>query len=773
MKQWLRIFLLGLMMFVLTGCPSTDDKTPPVITLNGKGVMIINKGDEFKDPGARANDNVDGDITTKIVVKGVVDTSKVGTYTLTYEVSDKAGNNASKERKVIVKIIDNEAPDITLLGDNPLYIKKNSNYIEPGATAEDNIDGIINVEINSSVNTNKAGEYIVTYTAKDKAGNKAQKNRIVKVQIIDNNQYYKYYEQITDRVLDINLTRITNKKIYYIRVSSTASSSPMYHYDGNYQMLYFLPPRGYLGKLNLTIYADVYDNLDEIKINIEIYYKKPPVTPENMDYTLSFYCDESALIGYPQYYSVRFVNNNLETEYILYNNSSNYSLANTQIIPTYSRIILDYFRGGYGEVWNTNRFIKYYTEDKKHHVSFQENIDKQMKLTCTYPNGYWDIIFPIDSEKWYATKPSPLPAPQMIYSRNNLFFYISILSDIYSKIYLENYKSGISRDNSYKKADEFMKKVFPGTHYKGELINNFNLVTKKFDYKIDYSEIFKKDNELSIQMLISLSKELTDGNLEKLVEKIVENYKTYYLSENRTCLDNALCGILFPEYTQIETINYDFSNGLDSWIINKHFVEPAIGYIEYIPNRNEVNMEYRSNRPSNTNDSWSSMELYKIKNIVNNSFSDYFINFDFNRVLGDSQGGHPTMACWESSGYTGGYVSFLDKNRISLGWFALSDHCNKADIGWGVKKIESSDKFYNLRIHDVVRRFKPKDKDNIFKFHLETLLKNHLPKIYKNKDKIQYIEYGIFATEFRNSYGGCYFCETKLNVNSIKLYKKK
>ena len=42
--------------------------------------------------GASATDNVDGDLTSKIVVTGAVDASSAGTYTLKYDVSDAAGN---------------------------------------------------------------------------------------------------------------------------------------------------------------------------------------------------------------------------------------------------------------------------------------------------------------------------------------------------------------------------------------------------------------------------------------------------------------------------------------------------------------------------------------------------------------------------------------------------------------------------------------------------------------------------------------------------------
>ena len=69
------------------------------------------------------------------------------------------------------------APVITLNGDNPHNVWSANTYMEPGATAMDNIDGNISsgVIINSSVIQNgEAGSYLVTYNATDSAGNNAE-----------------------------------------------------------------------------------------------------------------------------------------------------------------------------------------------------------------------------------------------------------------------------------------------------------------------------------------------------------------------------------------------------------------------------------------------------------------------------------------------------------------------------------------------------------------------------------------------------------------------
>ena len=81
---------------------SSTDTTPPVVTLVGDAAMQLNVGDTWTDPGATALDNVDGDLTTHIIVVGTVDTTTAGTYSLTYSATDAAGNTGSATRTVTV-----------------------------------------------------------------------------------------------------------------------------------------------------------------------------------------------------------------------------------------------------------------------------------------------------------------------------------------------------------------------------------------------------------------------------------------------------------------------------------------------------------------------------------------------------------------------------------------------------------------------------------------------------------------------------------------------
>ena len=106
-----------------------------------------------------------------LVSNNEVNVHKVGLYKLTYVAFDGCGGYFFKERKIIVKALTNNKPQLNVTGQvifkgmsfNPL------NY----ATAWDKEDGEIsqNIKMNGSVNTSVSGLYFVNYSITDSAGN--------------------------------------------------------------------------------------------------------------------------------------------------------------------------------------------------------------------------------------------------------------------------------------------------------------------------------------------------------------------------------------------------------------------------------------------------------------------------------------------------------------------------------------------------------------------------------------------------------------------------
>ena len=159
-----------------TGGGSPADTVRPTITLNGSASLSIAQGSSFTDPGATANDDRDGNITGRIAVSGSVNTAVAGSYTLSYNVKDAAGNAASTvTRTVTVTARDSVKPVIALNGSATLSIVQGGSFTDPGATASDDRDGNITsrIAVSGSVNTAVVGSYTLSYNVKDAAGNAA------------------------------------------------------------------------------------------------------------------------------------------------------------------------------------------------------------------------------------------------------------------------------------------------------------------------------------------------------------------------------------------------------------------------------------------------------------------------------------------------------------------------------------------------------------------------------------------------------------------------
>jgi outer membrane protein OmpA-like peptidoglycan-associated protein len=168
----------------VTRVVNVADFTPPVITLLGSDPVNIQQDGTYTDAGATALDGFDGDITGDIVTVNPVNTSVLGSYTVTYNVSDAAGNAATQVTRVVNVTSDSVPPVITLLGSNPVDVPLSSSYSDAGATASDDVDGDISSSIVTvnPVDTMQVGSYTVTYNVSDAAGNSAtQVTRTVNV----------------------------------------------------------------------------------------------------------------------------------------------------------------------------------------------------------------------------------------------------------------------------------------------------------------------------------------------------------------------------------------------------------------------------------------------------------------------------------------------------------------------------------------------------------------------------------------------------------------
>ncbi|MBK5284847.1 MAG: DUF5011 domain-containing protein, partial [Bacteroidia bacterium] len=105
MKKILISVLAGMALISLTTMQSCkkDDTTAPVITLTGASSINQILNSAYSDAGATANDDEDGSVTvTSNVSSTNPNVDLAGTYTITYTATDKAGNQGTGTRTVIV-----------------------------------------------------------------------------------------------------------------------------------------------------------------------------------------------------------------------------------------------------------------------------------------------------------------------------------------------------------------------------------------------------------------------------------------------------------------------------------------------------------------------------------------------------------------------------------------------------------------------------------------------------------------------------------------------
>ncbi|WP_194436852.1 immunoglobulin-like domain-containing protein [Vibrio fluminensis] len=129
--------------------------------------------------GISASDKEDGDLTGSIVVEGVVDTNRIGTYVLTYRVQDSDGNETVKARSVDVY---SQKPVFAGVADTTVLVGAEFDRLV-GVKATDAEDGDLTAEIRvvGEVDTAITGNYTLQYSVTDSANQTVRVERNVTV----------------------------------------------------------------------------------------------------------------------------------------------------------------------------------------------------------------------------------------------------------------------------------------------------------------------------------------------------------------------------------------------------------------------------------------------------------------------------------------------------------------------------------------------------------------------------------------------------------------
>jgi uncharacterized repeat protein (TIGR01451 family) len=146
------------------------DNVAPTLALNGANSVTVECHTSWDDPGATASDNcADAGEATR---SGALDLNTPGTYTLTYNATDAAGNAAPPVTRTVT-VVDTTKPVIALSGASTMTVECHTSFSDPGATASDSCDSSVPVAVTGSVDVNTPGTYTLTYNASDDSGNQA------------------------------------------------------------------------------------------------------------------------------------------------------------------------------------------------------------------------------------------------------------------------------------------------------------------------------------------------------------------------------------------------------------------------------------------------------------------------------------------------------------------------------------------------------------------------------------------------------------------------
>ena len=151
----------------------TSDVTAPILVLNGANQVSMEVYNSFVEPGFSAVDNPWGlNLTDSVKITSTLDTAKLGTYSITYSVTDLSGNTTTLSRTIVV--FDSTSPVLTLNVAGPYIVEVNTPFVAPGTSVSDNYWTVSSVQVTGTVDMTTLGTYQLSYTATDGSGNVSQ-----------------------------------------------------------------------------------------------------------------------------------------------------------------------------------------------------------------------------------------------------------------------------------------------------------------------------------------------------------------------------------------------------------------------------------------------------------------------------------------------------------------------------------------------------------------------------------------------------------------------
>ncbi len=468
--------------------------------LIGDKVIYLNYGETYEEQGAVAS-FLGNEL--EVQIQDNINTNKDGRYVVYYKARNVFGIAKSLKRNVIIK--DNEKTKITLKGDKTVVLGLDEEYVEPGYTASDNLDGDITdkVEVTDNIDIKNYGEYEVVYKVTDSNNNTVSKTRKVIVKdmkapiitlngnsIIDVLLGEKYIEEGYNANDNID-GDITNK----VEVINNINYKKL----GNYQITYTVKDsHNNITTVKRTInvvkklleYKDEYDKIDNTErgwwSNNKFDHKRPSGgadLEELKKYNAYFMGPDEKVIyltydeGSNDTYLPEIVDvldkNNVKATFFL---CRNYMLMNKDLIKKMvdnGHLIGNHTFHHYEMPKLANRadFDKYIYEIRGVEETYKEITGKTMEKIYREPKGEWSYrSLKIVSDLGYKS---------FFYSADYLDYADDVSKEVALQKMLDRYHNGAiylfhpKNKGNLEALDDFIKKM-KELGYKFDLVKNIN-----------------------------------------------------------------------------------------------------------------------------------------------------------------------------------------------------------------------------------------------------------------------------------------------------------
>lgn len=159
-EEWLLVVLALLLCLIDVLVCIYDNIVPKIVLIEEDMVLLL--GQAYQEPGYQAFKGND-DYTKNIVVKNNVNFNKIGEYEIVYQLVYHQ-KQYKKTRKV--RVVDQEKPTITLIGEKNVTICPNGIYQEEGYRSTDNYDGDLTKQVKIIT-----GQDQIIYSVQDQSKN--------------------------------------------------------------------------------------------------------------------------------------------------------------------------------------------------------------------------------------------------------------------------------------------------------------------------------------------------------------------------------------------------------------------------------------------------------------------------------------------------------------------------------------------------------------------------------------------------------------------------